>query len=189
MEGTPLTGGVKMQFAALALAFAQADAKPVTIQDITLTVPPTWKQQEPSSRLRAGQFGIPPVEGDKDPADLAISFFGGDGGGVDANLKRWTDQFTGEDKKVKLTQGTAAQGTYYFSEVSGTYQKPIGPPIAGKKEPTPGYRSLNVILQVPEKGNYFLRLIGPDKTVTAAAAAFRASFGGDAAKEKPYEMK
>ena len=166
-----------------------AETKDVQIQDITLKIPATWKQEEPSSRLRVGQFSVPATEGDKEPSELGIFFFGGDGGGVDANLKRWNEQFTGEDKKVKLTQGKATAGDYYFSEVSGTYQKPVGPPIMGKKEPTPGYRSLNVILQVPEKGNYFLRLIGPDKTVKAAAESFRASFGGDAAKEKAYEMK
>ncbi len=166
-----------------------AEAKETKIEDITLKVPATWKQQPPANRLRLAQFSIPAVEGDKDAAELVISFFAGDGGGIDPNLKRWTDQFSGDERKIKLTQGESAQGAYWFSEVSGVYQKPIGPPIAGKKEATPGYRSLNVILQVKDRGNYFLRLIGPDKTVTAAATEFRTSFGGDAAKEKAYEMK
>lgn len=171
------------------VGFVQADVREVKIEDITLKTPTHWQQQEPSNRLRLAQFVIPAAEGDKEPAELVISFFGGDGGGVDANLKRWNEQFTGEDKQSTFTEGVAPQGNYYFSEISGTYLKPVGPPIAGKKEPTPGYRSLNVILQVPGKGNYFLRLIGPDKTVKAASAAFRASFGGDAAREKPYKIK
>ena len=171
------------------VSFAAVETKDIKVQDITLKVPGGWKQQEPANKLRLAQFAIPAVDGDKDPGEVVISHFGGDGGGVDANLKRWNDQFTGDDKQIKLSQGKSAQGEYYMSEVSGTYQKPVGPPVAGKKEPTPGYRSLNVILTIPEKGNYFIRLIGPDKTVKAAAEAFRTSFGGDAATEKPYEIK
>lgn len=159
------------------------------VGDIKLQVPADWKEQPPANRLRLAQFAIPAVEGDKDPGELVVSFFQGDGGGIDPNLKRWNDQFTGEDKKIKLTKGECAQGTYYFSDVSGTYLKPIGPPIAGKKEPTPGYRSVGIILQVKEKGNYFLRLTGPDKTITAATEKFRQSFGGDASKEKPHELQ
>jgi gluconolactonase len=159
------------------------------VGDLTLKMPSGWKEQPPANRLRLAQFVIPPVEGDKDPGELVVSFFQGDGGGIDPNLKRWNDQFTGEDKKIKLSQGECEQGVYYFSDVSGTYQKPIGPPIAGKKEPTPGYRSVGIILQVKDKGNYFLRLTGPDKTIAAATEKFRQSFGGDAAKEKAYELK
>jgi gluconolactonase len=188
-DGATGVGAARIRVPVRLVSLVQAETREVKVEDIILQTPTHWKQQEPSNRLRLAQFVIPAVEGDKEPAELVISFFGGDGGGVDANLKRWNEQFTGDDKKIKLTEGVSPQGNYYFSEVSGTYQKPVGPPIAGKKEPAPGYRSLNVILQVPSKGNYFLRLIGPDKTVKAAAAAFRASFGGDAAKEKPYEIK
>ena len=56
-------------------------------------------------------------------------------------------------------------------EISGTYKKPIGPPIAGKTEDAPGSRALSVIIAVPEKGNYFLKLTGLDKTVAAQAKA------------------
>jgi gluconolactonase len=169
--------------------FTQAEAKEVKIEDITLQAPANWKQEPPANKLRLGQFQIPAAEGDKEPAGLVISFFGGDGGGVAENLKRWNGEFTGDDKQVKVTQGTSSQGRYIFNELSGTFLKPIGPPIAGRKEPTPGYRSLNVILEVKDKGNYFLKLTGPDKTVKAAADGFRASFGADASKETPYEMK
>lgn len=165
-----------------------AEAKSVVIDDITLKVPATWKQQPPANNLRKAQFAVPAAEGDKEPAELVVSFFRGDGGGVDPNLKRWNDQFSGE-RKIVITQGESSQGAYYFSDVSGVYQKPIGPPIAGKKEPTPGYRSVGVVLQIKDKGNYFLRLTGPDKTVVAATADFRQSFGGDAANEKPYVLK
>jgi len=169
---------------------ATAETKEVTIKAIKLKVPNNWKQEEPSNNLRLSQFKLPPVEGDKPSTELVISSFGGDGGGVDQNFKRWVDQFTAEGRKVKLTSGECEQGKYYVNDVTGTYLQSSGGPFAGgKKTPMPGYRSLSVVLAVPEKGVYFLRLTGPEKTVTSAAESFRKSFGGDASKEAEYETK
>lgn len=166
------------------------EPKEVKVEGITLKAPASWKQEPPANKLRAAQFKIGPAEGDKEPAELVVSFFRGDGGGVDPNLKRWTDQFAPDGRKEKLTQGTSPQGPYYVSDISGTYLKSEGGPFAGgKKTPMPKFRSLSVILQVPDEGNYFLRLTGPEKTVAEAAEAFRKSFDADAAKEQAYEVK
>ena len=169
---------------------AKDESKEVTFKAITLNVPSKWKQEEPSNNLRLGQFKLPPEEGDKPVTELVISAFGGDGGGVDQNFKRWVDQFTPDARKVKLTSGECKQGKYYVNDITGTYLQSTGGPFAGgKKTPMPGYRSISVVLAVPEKGVYFLRLTGPEKTVTAAAESFRKSFGGDATSEAEYEMK
>ena len=161
-------------------------AEEVKIEAITLKPPASWKKEPPANRLRLAQFKIPAAEGDKAPAELVISSFAGGGGGVEPNLQRWVSQFQPKDRKVKVTTGTCPQGEYYFSDLSGTFNRPIGPPIAGKTEAVPGSRSLGVILIVGKEA-YFLKLTGPEKTVGEAADAFRASFGGDAAQEKPYE--
>ncbi|GIX04431.1 MAG: hypothetical protein KatS3mg114_0300 [Planctomycetaceae bacterium] len=166
----------------------RADPHTVKIEDITLQVPATWQQQPPANRLRLAQFQIPATKEDSEAAELVVSFFGGDGGGIDANLKRWNDQFLSTDRKIQLFVGQSPQGKYYLSDISGTYQKPIGPPIANQRENKPGYRALSVILQVADKGNYFLRLIGPEKTVSSAADDFRRSFGADPQSEKPYKL-
>ncbi|MBQ09939.1 MAG: hypothetical protein CMJ45_00100 [Planctomyces sp.] len=170
---------------------AKAVAKPgktrsVKLRDITLAVPTSWKQEQPRSRLRAGQFKLPPVKGDQQPAELAVFFFGGAGGGADANIRRWKGQFQSKGRQAKVLRGESTQGLYLLLDVSGTYNQPTGPPIQGKTKPMPGARMLAVILAVKGKGNYFLKLTGSQKTVTAAAAALRVSFGADAKKEKPY---
>ncbi|MDZ4684716.1 MAG: SMP-30/gluconolactonase/LRE family protein [Planctomycetaceae bacterium] len=166
------------------------EVKEIKVEGVTLKAPTSWKQEPPANKLRLAQFKIGPAEGDPEPAELVVSFFRGDGGGVDPNLKRWTDQFAPDGRKEKLAQGTAPQGPYYISDLTGTYLKTEGGPFAGgKKTPMPNFRSLSVIVQVPDEGNYFLRMTGPAKTVNAAAEAFRKSFDGDATKEKPYEMK
>ncbi|MEX2288448.1 MAG: hypothetical protein WD648_15230 [Planctomycetaceae bacterium] len=162
--------------------------KDVKIDDITLKVPESWKQQEPTSNSRKAQFKIEKVEGDSESAELAVFFFGGSGGGVDANLKRWVSQFQDKERKAKITQGESPQGKYVFADITGTYNMPIGPIVQQKTKPLPGARMLGVILSVEGKGNYFLKLTGPEKTVAAAAKAFRDSFGADASKEKELKL-
>ncbi len=173
----------------LSAVSAAEKTEDVKIKGITLAVPAGWKQEEPSNRLRLAQFKVNPAEGDKEPAELVISSFDGGGGGVAPNLQRWINQFEADGRKSKTTVGESAQGKYYVSDLTGTYKKPDGPPVAGKTKPVPGSRSLGVILEAADKNVYFLKLTGPEKTVTAAAEGFRKSFGGNGEKETPYEMK
>lgn len=166
------------------------DTKTFEIKAIKLKLPTTWKEEEPANKMRLAQFKPPAAEGDKQAAELVVSSFGGNGGPVDQNLKRWIDQFTSEDRKIKMFSGDCDQGKYYLSDISGTYLQSAGGPFAGgKKTPMPEYRSISVILETPENGVYFLRLTGPEKTIAAAAESFRASFGGNASKETAYEIK
>ena len=165
------------------------DAKPkdVAVKDITLAVPAGWQQSPPSNRLRLAQFEIPAAKGDAEPAELVISSFGGGGGGVEANIQRWVGQFASKGRESKIVTGESPQGKYVLVDVQGTYNKPDGPPVLRKTKPMPGSRMLAVILAVPGKGNYFLKLTGLQSTVKAAAADFRRSFGGQEKSEKGYE--
>lgn len=161
----------------------------VEVKDIKLTVPKAWKQEKPSNQFRVAQFKIDAAEGDKDVTELVITQFGGGGGGVDDNIKRWINQFESKDRKAKVTKGKSKLGEYVVADVTGTYLKPDGPPIAGKTKPTPGSRVLNVMLMIEDKGVYFLKLAGPEKTVTEAATDLRASFGAKADDEKDYKSE
>jgi gluconolactonase len=172
------------------LAFvATGEVKKTTelqVKDIKLVVPTAWKQEEVTGQFRVAQFKINPAEGDKEAAELVITEFAGGGGGVDENLKRWNNQFTGKDRKVKVTKGKCSQGEYVFFDATGTYTPP---PFAKKTAPVPGRRMLAVVLMVEEKGTYFLKLIGPEKTVTAAADDLRKSMGAKADYEKEYKTE
>jgi hypothetical protein len=168
---------------------ADEKTEEVTIKGIKLAIPTSWKQEEVANRLRLAQFKINPVDGDKEGAELVVSSFDGGGGGVDANLKRWFNQFESEGRKAKTTVGESPQGKYHVSDLTGTYKKPDGPPVAGKTKPVPGSRSIGVILHAADKSIYFIKLTGSEKTVAAAADGLRKSFGGNAAKEEPYEVK
>ena len=75
-----------------------------------------------------------------------------------------------------------------LADLSGTWNKPIGPPIAQQTDEMPNARVLSVILTTKDQGNYFLRLTGPEKTVSANADALRAAIGADAKSEKAYAL-
>jgi len=160
----------------------------VKVKDITLVVPTGWKQQKPSNRLRLAQFQIPAAKGDKTAAELVISSFGFGGGGAQANIDRWVKQFQPQGRKQKITTGDCKHGKYIVVEVSGTYNKPDGPPFLRKTKPVPGSRVVSVMLNVKGKGVYFLKMAGLDKTVAANAAVLRKAFGADASKEKPFAL-
>jgi len=161
----------------------------VKIDDITLVVPKTWKQGEPKSKMRKAEFQLPVVEGDKEPPELVVYYFGSFSGSIQANVSRWIGQFEATGRKMRVTQGESPHGKYVVVDLSGTYNKPVGPPILQQSRPMPGARMLAAILTVEEKGHYYLKLTGLEKSVAASAKAFRASFGGEAAKEKEVEQK
>jgi len=177
--------------AALAVSALHAEetapkTREVKAQDLTLTVPEAWKQQQVSSNLRLAQFAVPATGEDKDPTEVVV--FPPFGGSVEENVKRWIAQFQAENRELKMTQGESAQGKYVLVDLAGTYNKPDGPPFLRKTIPAPDYRMVSVMLTSSAGGNYFLKIVGPKGTVAAELENFRKSFGADAAKEQPYEF-
>ncbi len=177
---------------------------------LELYVPKSWEKTEPKTSFRLAQFTIPAEKGDSEPVELAIFSFGaGAGGGVQPNVQRWVSQFVdNKDRQVKITTGESKQGgaakeaPYVFVDIKGTYNMPTGPPIMQKTKPLPNARMLAVIIGIrweepdPEDAKkmvtksaiYFLKMAGPEKTVTTNEKAFRASFGA-ADKENDLESR
>ena len=167
----------------------EKETREVAVKDIKLTVPKAWKQEEPSSKLRVAQFKIPAAGGDKDAAELVINQFGGGGGGVDENVKRWINQFVAKDRKVKVTKGKSSQGEYVLVDATGTYNKPDGPPVLQKTTPVAGQRMLAIMLMTGDNGSYFLKLTGAEKTVSETADDLRKAIGAKADDEKEQKAE
>lgn len=189
---SPFKFTLSLMFACCVVFFGSAGradeaVREVKAQDLTLSVPAAWKQQQPSSNLRLAQFVIPAAEGDEEPGELVI--FPPFGGTIGQNVERWINQFQRDDRKVKMTQGTAAQGKYVLVDLTGTYNKPDGPPFLQRTKPAPGYRVVSVILTPEGGGNYFLKITGPEKTIAESVDAFRRSFGADAALEEEFKLE
>jgi hypothetical protein len=145
----------------------------VTLDGLTSRAPADWKETPTTSELRFKQFALPKQGDDKDDAELVIFFFGpGGGGGVQQNLERWKGMFQPpEGKKIddvaKVEESKVGEVKLVYLDINkATYlykARPFDP--NAKAEPRPNYRMLAVIFGSP-KGPYFLRVIGPEKTVT-----------------------
>ena len=169
----------------------KAAAKTVTVKlkSLELTLPTTWVKSDQVSSMRLATYEIPAAEGDTDKGELSVFSFPGGGGGVAANLERWIGQFSSTGRKLKVTQGTGkAKSSYYLADISGTFNKPVGPPILRKTQSAPGYRMLAAIIVMENEEVFYLKLTGPEETMKAQVDAFRSSFGGDEKKEKPFEF-
>lgn len=169
-------------------AAKKAETVEVKLRDLVLNLPKDWAASDTVNSMRLATYDIPSVKGDKEKGELAISTFGGDGGGVAANLERWVGQFDADGREVTIKKGIVGENAYHIADISGTYQKSVGPPILRKTTPAKGYRMLGMIVQVKGKGVYFLKLTGPDATVKAQADAMRAAIGAKSEGEEDYEL-
>ena len=155
--------------ATLPLLLTLAAGTPVTIDGLTSTAPASWKEG-PSTPMRFKQFTIPAATGDKHDAELVVFFFGqGQGGDTQANLERWKQQFEPPaGKKMadvsKVSTVKLATGQATVLDIHGTYQWKASPMAPGPAEPRPNHRMLAVVLETP-KGNYYIKLVGPEKTI------------------------
>lgn len=168
--------GLSLALLTAGVALAEDTGREVKVGAITMRVPEAWKQQPPSNRLRVAQFSIPAVDGDEQPAELSVFEFG-PGGTVSQQVQRWIGQFEPAGRMFKAATGKSTHGEYVYVALSGTYKKPNGPRIQQRTIPMPGARMLVAMIAVEKKGNYFLKLVGHDKTITANTQAFRAAIG------------
>jgi len=148
-----------------------AAGTPVELGGLKAQAPAAWKESPASSPMRAKQFTVPGKAGD---AEIVVFFFGqGQGGSVEDNVARWKKQFeppAGKtiDQVSKTETLKGAGGTITVLDISGTYMFKARPMDPAPGEPRPNHRMLAAVLPTPQ-GNYYIRLVGPDKTVAAAA--------------------
>lgn len=166
----------------------KVETKEVKVKTLSLNVPVAWKTLPNSTSMRLATWELPAAEGDDVAAEMTIFNFPGGGGDVGQNLDRWVSQFASEGRTVEVRTGKAGDRSYVVSTVSGTYHKPVGPPIQRQTEDVAGYRMINVILNVGDGDVYFLKLVGPDATVKSHAKAFRATFGANLEEEEEFSF-
>jgi hypothetical protein len=139
--------------------------------DLRLNVPDGWVSERPSSGMRVSQYQLPAAEGDPEAASLVVYYFGpGQGGSVDANLERWIGQIQTPKDKAK-TETTSVNGMKVtLLDVTGTYA--AGDMGGGGGPAKPNFRMRAGVIETP-KGAYFIKLVGPEKTVAKWDQAFQ----------------
>ena len=137
--------------------------------ELRYTAPEGWVKEQPTSAMRVAQYKLPKVEGDPEDAALVVYFFGAaQGGAVQANIDRWISQIQQPDgsssKDKAKTETTTVNGLKVTTvDVAGTYTAEMAPG-AGNQRNDANYRLRAAVIETP-KGNYFLKLAGPAKTV------------------------
>jgi hypothetical protein len=167
-----------MQATRLLVAVAAASlaaVSPAAAPALTYQVPDGWRTEQPKSSMRLAQFALPREAGDAEDASAVIYFFGeGEGGGVDANLERWAGQMAqaggrpGTVKDGRKSTFTANGHAVTVIDITGTYTDMMSG-ASGKA----GYRMKAAVVETPG-GAYFVKLTGPDRTVTKWDASFTA---------------
>ena len=160
------------------LSFSVADG------NLNFTTTGMWESVKPRSRMLEYEIKVPRAEDDKRDGRLTIM---GAGGSIEANVARWEGQFSqadGTPTKAKVTEETVEDMKVTMVDISGVYVETMGGPFSGgKKVENPDFRVLAAIVQTPESGNYFVKLIGPKATIGANEKAFGEAIKGIKLKE------
>lgn len=140
---------------------------------LTMSKPEGWKKVDVKSGILEAEMAIPKVDGDAD--DGRITFMAA-GGGVEANIERWKGQFQpgGDKEKVesKTEKKTIAGATVHLVDLSGNFNLQSGGPF-GPSELKKDYRMLAAIIVQDDGRQYFVKLVGPDKTIKENAEKFQ----------------
>ena len=158
----------------LGLSVRAAD-KPQTVDagGLTFEAPGAWKSIKPESQMRRAQLKVAAVNGDEEGAELIVFAFPGGAGGVEANVDRWRKLFKDKEGNapkadLKTVKGQNVEVTRV--ELSGHYF-PTTFPGQPKQADKENYRLVAGIATTNDTA-YFLRLVGPEKTMTASKADF-----------------
>lgn len=143
---------------------------------LTFQAPADWTSEPPTSSMRVAQYQLPRAGGDPEDASLVVYYFGpGQGGSVEANLVRWTNQMEQPDGSPSSQKATTQKLTVNglnvtLLDVSGTYRAEMMPG-QGMRLNKPNFRLRAAVVETPA-GPYFVKLVGPAKTVKRWDDAF-----------------
>ncbi len=134
---------------------------------LKFTIPAGWIDEPRASSMRVAQYKLPKVAPDEEDASLVLYYFGpGQGGSTAANIERWISQMKQEDSSTPKAkeENLEVNGLKVATvDVSGTYVAETAPG-SGTVHNKPGYRLRGAVVETP-KGSYFVKLVGPEKTV------------------------
>lgn len=160
---------------------APKEPQEISLGNLAATIPGEWTSQPPTKEFRLLQFAVPKAGGDKEPTVMIVFHFGKGGGGtVDDNLKRWQGMMRQPDGKPSseraMVRKSEREGLRLTTlDLPGIYlEKPF--PFSDEVTQRPDYRLLAAVIETTREdgdGPYFVRLVGPAKTIDAASAGWK----------------
>jgi hypothetical protein len=154
-----------------------AQSGPTQSGNLRFQPPAGWTAEQPSSSMRVAQYRLPRAEGDSADASLVVFYFGpGQGGSVEANLDRWIGQMQQSDgtpskSKAKIDNVTVNQMPVTLLDVTGSYAE-SGMGGGGSGQQIQGLARMRAAVIETPQGAYYIKLVGPEKTVNRWDASF-----------------
>ncbi len=137
----------------------------VTAKRLVYKLPAGWRRVEPEGTFRYAQIVLPLAEGDTGEAQLVV--YWRIGGGVEANVRRWIgEKATIATRKINGLSVTTLDisGNHGSSMTAGVHAR-------GK---LPNARLLAAVVEVPGGDPYFIKAVGPVRTMAAVASDYEA---------------
>jgi hypothetical protein len=165
--------GLELAAVALLSLGAQEPKQTIDARGLTFEAPKSWKSSPPTSSMRSAEMKVDPIEGDDYPAELIVFMFPGGAGTAEANIQRWQRLFKDADGNPPRIETSKVKGKnveVVRAETHGEYhpaQFPGRPADPVRKDA----RLLGAII-MGENVGYYVRMVGPDKTMTKLRPAF-----------------
>jgi len=149
---------------------SSAPSAPPVAGELRYKVPEGWTVEKPTSDMRVAQYKLPKAAGDGEDALLVVYYFGqGQGGPAQANIDRWLNQMKqpdGQPSKDRAKLETVIVNGLQVNtvDVTGNYSGGMSPDSAPADSKSI-YRLRAAVIDTP-KGSYFVKLTGPEKTIS-----------------------
>jgi hypothetical protein len=168
---TSMSKPVRLLILMAAAACGSGGGAPITVLEYEASVPPSFVARAASSSMRLAEWSVPRTDGTS--AEVIVYYFGeGQGGSAEANIARWSSQFTSTDggpvsPRVGTLDGTAFPTT--IAEYEGAYARSVGMGSPATAEPDQAL--VAAVVETP-RGNLFLQLFGDRPAVAEARSDF-----------------
>ncbi|MDF2696027.1 MAG: hypothetical protein K0S65_4410 [Labilithrix sp.] len=153
-----------------AVACSSGSGEPIALLEYDATVPASFVARPATSSMRLAEWSVSRT--DDASAEVIVYYFGeGQGGSADANIARWSSQFTSAEggpvtPRVGTLDGTAFVTT--VAEFEGAYARSVG---MGGVSAEPDQALVAAVVETP-RGNLFLQLFGDRVAVAEAREDF-----------------
>jgi hypothetical protein len=136
-----------------------------TIGGIRFEIPGSWEENPQPSSVLLAEYQVPA------PTGAARLTFSTAGGGKDANLSRWKDQFRRgpDDPEPTETSIKVAGKSATMIELAGSFTDMFG---GGK--PKSNWRLIGIAVPIEGEQNFFIKLTGPKETLESQRKDFDA---------------
>lgn len=149
-------------------------AKPVAgetvelkLASVTFQIPKAWERVKPRTRIIEAEYSLPKTESEAFDGRMTLMRAAGSN---EQNLNRWAGEFSLNGDQAKTAKVKLGMVEVTTVELKGTWKGSSFNPV----EPRPEYGLRAAIIPLGGGDQFFIKLIGPEKTLARFKAEFDA---------------